>query len=356
MDKEILFRSVIFFFALCLFMIGIFTLYEEITTVSDSILLGEISDINFGISDIIIPLLLLFLAYILFLLGSNWDNFFKRLSKTIIAIAIFCFTIFLVLYPINLNSNEIVSSIQPTLDYLFVDSFSDLLSGDSNFSNSNSINSSMLEEMNTSLQNITQLRNDCYDVLLINENILCSSIESINYENLILNMDEILETSEDQLLPFNLSSTFEKVSTLDEINSLIEQKTNSNNLFFILFIILMILAVCSYCAHFIIFKRELTWSHIPYYIFKINLIQFIPTFIIFLIIYLLLKSGKLINLIVGFLSSSESEKLLEIIPNLPIYSVLLNIMNETLILALWYLILSIFLYLIFYYLVKYKSK
>lgn len=76
----------------------------------------------------IMPLLIYcFLIYICFKVAFNWEHIFKSLTKTFISIGIILLTIVFLLLPVGNYSNEIVDSIQPTIDTLLVSSMDEVL-------------------------------------------------------------------------------------------------------------------------------------------------------------------------------------------------------------------------------------
>lgn len=199
-------------------------------------------------------------------------------------------------------------------------------------------------------QEIQKIREDCENNL-INFSQICYPISLTKYENFIINLENLTANSELNL-PINLSKTLQNYSSIENLEEQIKSKSSKRFFFLFLAIFIFIFSFISYYLHFKIFKRELVIEHIPYYISKLNLIDFIPTFILILIMYLLLKSGKLIEFISSLIDNSSSSQVLEIIPNLPIYDILLNIFLDILEISLMYLILSLLFFLGMYFYLK----
>ena len=119
------------------------------------------------------------------------------------------------------------------------------------------------------------------------------------------------------------------------------------------------ISILSYYSQFKIFKEELITIHIPYFIAKFNLIYFIPIFILTWIIDYFFQSGKLLevlqsNLIGSVNSDPLIAQTMAQVFNLPLYELLNTIISDYFYLNLYYLIFSILIYGLFYYLLKEK--
>ena len=203
---------------------------------------------------------------------------------------------------------------------------------------------------------IGKIREDCKDGELVDLELICDPILATEYDVLMSNLENMSAESEGMDVPEVITDSLQSISTLEKLEDYIEDKTSGSRTFLTFYFILMFFSILTYYAHFKIFNRELIFLHIPYYISKVNLIQFVPTYNILLILTLFLTSGKLLDALSGVVGPEISQMILPIIPNLEIYGVMISILNKTLLLSTYYLIISIIIYVGFLFILKKKVE
>ena len=197
---------------------------------------------------------------------------------------------------------------------------------------------------------VENFRDDCENNK-INVSEICEGISMTKYENMISNFDTMIASSQMEL-PLNLSSTFEEYGTIEKVEEKIDSKTNLWKPLLLISVILYLLAFVTYYLHFKLFNRELILVHIPYYITKIHIINFVPTFILLGVIIFLMKTNYMLTVIQNALNVQEGIDVISLVTNLPAYEVLMNILTQVLTLCIIILIFSLVSFGIFYFLLR----
>lgn len=200
------------------------------------------------------------------------------------------------------------------------------------------------ENISKRAENIVQIRSLCLNqTIKIDE--VCSMIIMTNYDILMNNLKNL---SSNNLLSINFTSILSNYDTLEKVDESITNKSNKWHFFLFFYIFLILISLGLYYLHFKIFNKELIKVHIPYFIAKHNLINFILSFLIFVIIYYLMVSGRLIDFILNRISGNN----LSFIKNLPILNVIEHIFDEIIYFSIIYLLISIFVYIGLYFILK----
>lgn len=126
MSFSIILRYVAIFFSIIFLLIGGYNIFKIVSELTNSIL--ESGNVSFEFWFFVISVFLLILGYTFLMIGIKWKKSFGHFSKSVVGIAILSLSIFIILYSINSNSDDVVESIQPSLDYLVASSFEDMLS------------------------------------------------------------------------------------------------------------------------------------------------------------------------------------------------------------------------------------
>lgn len=99
----------------------------NLSKIINLLLTQNISNLDLTSISFIPTLIYLILVYICLKIAFNWTQTFKSLTKTLVSIAILCLTIFFLLIPVANNSQEIVDSIQPTIDTILVSAIDEII-------------------------------------------------------------------------------------------------------------------------------------------------------------------------------------------------------------------------------------
>lgn len=201
---------------------------------------------------------------------------------------------------------------------------------------------------------ISRARDDCTSNKLNLEEV-CNIIEMTSYDTFMSNIDN-LTSQADINIPINLTSTLENVNTINNLENTIENKTNSYNTWFLFAIVFFILSSITYYGHFKLFKRELIPLHIPYYLSKINLYNFIPTFVFLGIFIYLITSGMLLEFISTIIPVNGDFNIITIVSQLPIYISMITLLGYVLVLNGWYLLFSLVIYISLFIWLKIEVK
>ncbi len=148
-----------------------------------------------------------------------------------------------------------------------------------------------ISQRTSELQNI---REDC-ESKKIQVPEVCDGIKVTQYDVMMqtLTSDESVQSQ----IPPELIPIIEDYNSIEKINTSFEELGSKWKFYALISLILFLLSFASYYAHFKLFKRELIISHIPYYISKVNLISYIPTFILSLVLFYFLQPEKLLSFI-----------------------------------------------------------
>lgn len=195
-------------------------------------------------------------------------------------------------------------------------------------------------------ENLNKLRTDCENNKIELKEI-CTPITMTKYETMMKNATNI----ENSNVPVQLTNVLKDIDTTSKMKIYIEDKSSSWITFTILAIIFIIIGTLSYYLHFKLFNREYKKTEIGYFISKINLINYAPAYIILLITYLFLTGPKLIE-IVSQIIPKEMSFLTGVLFSSPIFILFLEILKEMMFISTIYLILSIIIFVIFYFLNK----
>lgn len=183
---------------------------------------------------------------------------------------------------------------------------------------------------------------------------LCEGIQMSDYNYFMTNLNELTKTANVEV-PESISKTVENVNTIEKLESFLIEKSSIWKILLFVAIILIILANAVYYAHFKVFDRELIPIHIPYFIAKTNFINFIPSFIILIVIVVFASSESAINM-ASSIVPSNGINFAELLPNLGMYKVTSKILIDTIYYSLGYLIISGLIYLGLYFALKKEIK
>lgn len=143
-------------------------------------------------------------------------------------------------------------------------------------------------------EQLMELRKDCSQKNDSFEEI-CEPILMTKYENLMTlakNVSNISsQTQLSRLEEFNISNLISSVETREKIGNTLDEKTQYWKTFYFLSFLFLVFALVIYYLHFKVFDRELILAHVPYYIFKVNLIHSLINLVLFSIGLYLLVSG-----------------------------------------------------------------
>lgn len=179
---------------------------------------------------------------------------------------------------------------------------------------------------------------------------VCDTILIFRYNNLMSQLKNI-SNNNTYKIPINLTSSLENFDTLEKVNNSLIDLSSRWIKDLVISISLFLISLIVYYYHFKLNHEKLILIHIPYYITKLNLINFGIGFIFIVIFYFgfnyLLKFLSSLNII-----GLNSKILLE----LPIILVLQDIFKDVFFFSVYYLIISILLFLSFYFILKTQVK
>lgn len=193
---------------------------------------------------------------------------------------------------------------------------------------------------------LTRVRSDC-QINKLDVKEVCDIIEMTSYDNFMSNINN-LTNGANLDLPINVSSVLENVNTIDNVEKTINKKTDSYLMWFFIGGILYLISILTYFGHFKLFKRELIPLHIPYYISKVNLFNVISTFVLLGIFIYLFNSGMALEFISNIVPQTSGIDIIDLVSHLPIYIILLDLLDFVLILTGWFLVVSLVIYLGFF--------
>lgn len=533
-NKETIIRTLIIFTSIIFMILGLFGIWNILNPIITNVMSGE-SIPKVTINDFMSGIIFIVLGIILFTIGKNWRDIFKSISHMLVSLAILCFSISFIMISVNIHNEEIVNSVQPSIDYLLASSIDTFLNDNVEISkepiklqlsnnsekeifyvknltlrqanviveplnieisdedqiflgkfliynmhkyiienNPEMINSaipvSMLKNeiekngIDTSLlsniglvKDSIELNEDAYIKVIVSENIEIKEIipsqisdedviliwknldfsENVSFDtkkkivqlgigyinkeikktgieidsipvasiseqipneikqitnydilnnNITVRSEEIKELREDCKsnkinssdfctpilltdynnlmntlpnmtedmglpIPLNFSESLELYNTTENLGNTIDEKTSKGYLFLFLGVLLMSMAIGTYYLNFKINNRELILIHVPYYIAKINLINYVPAFLLFLLMYFIIVSGKLTQ-IVSNLLPPEMTTGIDALIEMPIFQTILDIFDQIIFLNLIYLGISILLFGLFFLLLK----
>lgn len=159
--KNTVLRWSLFSLGFFLMLMGIFMLWNLYFPVLKNLMGGNL---DFKVQGSFWPGLIVFLiGYAFYFVGRNWRSIFKGITNSLVTIAILLFSFSLVLYPLNVYSDDIASSVQPTIDMILAESLDDVFDGQVEIRNGDNVvlilsnNTEILEIYNS---NITQTQAD----------------------------------------------------------------------------------------------------------------------------------------------------------------------------------------------------
>lgn len=200
------------------------------------------------------------------------------------------------------------------------------------------------------VKNFENLRVDCENKqVTLNE--ICNPLELTKYETLIQNASEMQNSQ----IPAEFTNILKEIETKDKLNLYIKKQSSSWVFCTVIGIILLILGTFFYYLHFKLFNREYQKVEIPYFISKINLINFVPAYIILVIIYYLIIGKELINFISQFIPK-ELLFSVNIIMATPLFILSMKLLWQIMIISTIYLIVSFMLFITFYIILKKEEK
>ncbi len=216
------------------------------------------------------------------------------------------------------------------------------------------------ENMSKRVEALGVVRRDCKDESILRGPIsvqMCEGIVITEYDTFMA-FAISSNASEDMNMSMSpaLLDFFDKISTTEKIEKEVYDMTSGWEKFFYIYLIFMIVALVSYYLHFKLFDREVVLLHIPYYVAKKNLFLYLPTFVLALGIYFVLASGILVSFVIDLFGLGDGYFNSEFFMNLAIYKVIMDINWQFLVLAIVYLVLSIGVYALFYFLLSRKLK
>ncbi|MCA9497410.1 MAG: hypothetical protein KC589_10805, partial [Nanoarchaeota archaeon] len=193
---------------------------------------------------------------------------------------------------------------------------------------------------------LTNMRNECSN----SSSEICEGIMLTKYDNFMKNIDNL--TAESGLvLPESILETLKKFDEISKIRESLNKSTKIWVYFILLYFLLMALAFISYIGHFKLFKRELIKYHISFFISKFNLIHILVYFIFLAIIYYLFASNFIFNIIIKS-APEEIASTISLALSLPTLTLIIDIMGNILMYTMVYLVASIVVFGIFYYLLR----
>lgn len=199
-------------------------------------------------------------------------------------------------------------------------------------------------------ENLAKLRLECENKqITLNE--LCTPILMTKYENIIKNVSDV----QNPQVPLQFLPILKEIDTKVKMKNYIEDKTSIWISFTIIGILMFIVGSISYYLHFKLFNRDYNIIEIPYFISKVNIINYIPAYIIFMLGYFAIQGDKLITT----LSQTIPKDMLfalELVMSSSIFSVFMIILKKMMIIMTIYFIISLILFIIFYFMVKKNKK
>ena len=125
-SKEFIIRTILITIGIILILYSIYLLWSQINFVFEDIISG-----NFNIFNLEIQygefLFFIIFGYILYIIGRGWKNIFKQITGISITFGILFLSFSLFFYAINTNTENIVNSIQPSIDTLLVEAIEPMI-------------------------------------------------------------------------------------------------------------------------------------------------------------------------------------------------------------------------------------
>ncbi len=199
-------------------------------------------------------------------------------------------------------------------------------------------------------ENLKKLRTDC-ETKKINLEQLCTPILMTKYEEIMKNASNI---KNDQI-PAEFLTILKEIDTEAKMQNYIEEKTSIWISFTLIALIFFIIGSVSYYMHFKVFKIEHLKIETAYIVSKINFINYLPAYIIFILAYLAITGKELITAISETIPQ-DMFFIIELIITSPIFLVFMSILKEMMIIMTIYFIISFILFIVFYFILKKKRK
>lgn len=199
-------------------------------------------------------------------------------------------------------------------------------------------------------ENLKKLRTDC-ETKKINLEQLCTPILMTKYEEIMKNASNI---KNDQI-PAEFLTILKEIDTEAKMQNYIEEKTSIWISFTLIALIFFIIGSVSYYMHFKVFKIEHLKIETAYIVSKINFINYLPAYIIFILGYLAITGKELITAISETIPQ-DMFFIIELIITSPIFLVFMSILKEMMIIMTIYFIISFILFIVFYFILKKKRK
>lgn len=434
---ELIIRTIIILLGLSIMIYGSLNIYDTLQKeVIPKILINDFN-IEYKLSDNAFDITLVIVGFAIFMIGIAWSNIFKSITTTSISFAVLFLTLAITIYPFYSNTENVVNSVQPSIDYIVAGSFDKILLekieisngekisliynektnvitiGDINQNDANlmwkelgfkndvsyetknftinllltytskelkknnmqnipiplNIVGKFLQESNQTkdikkvieydffnknitlrAENLNKLRTECENNQIELKE-LCTPVLMTKYENIMKNASAMQNSQ----IPLQLTKVLKEIETKEKMQNYIEEKTSSWITFTFIAVILFLIGIISYYLHFKLFNREYKKMEIPYFISKINLINYAPAYILLLVIYFIITGPKLMEIITQ-LVPKEMIFAIALVFTSPMFYIFMEILKEMMILSTIYFIISIILFVLFYFLLKKENK
>ena len=199
-------------------------------------------------------------------------------------------------------------------------------------------------------ENLKKLRTDCETKKITLEQ-LCTPILMTKYDEIMKNASNI----QNDQIPSEFLTILKDINTEAKMQSYIEEKTSIWISFTLIALMFFIIGSVSYYMHFKVFKIEHIELETAYIVSKINFINYLPAYIIFILGYFLV-TGKEWIVAISQTIPQDMFFIIELIITSPIFLVFMNILKEMMIIMTIYFILSLILFIVFYFILKKKKK
>ena len=199
-------------------------------------------------------------------------------------------------------------------------------------------------------ENLKKLRTDCETKKITLEQ-LCTPILMTKYDEIMKNASNI----QNDQIPSEFLTILKDINTEAKMQSYIEEKTSIWISFTLIALMFFIIGSVSYYMHFKVFKIEHIELETAYIVSKINFINYLPAYIIFILGYFLV-TGKEWIVAISQTIPQDMFFIIELIITSPIFLVFMNILKEMMIIMTIYLFLSLILFIVFYFILKKKKK
>lgn len=201
---------------------------------------------------------------------------------------------------------------------------------------------------------IQNARDDCEKgIISISE--ICQAINLTDYNVLMKNFNNLTQNNvEIQNLSINITGFVEKIDSTEKVETLIDESTKYYIHFLILYFIFISLAIFVASTH----KNEENnannyWKNIYYMFSKLNLKKFLPHFILIAIIYYIITTGTLFEILIKT-APLNIQSMFSDFFEIPMLIKIIDIIRITFYITMGYFLTSLIVFGIAYYYKKYK--